>query len=99
MACRGVAVVWVWQEAKSSGKLQEAKTQLEKKCEELEWRLSLEKKLRVSRKSLPLRFLFTAYTLLYCSHCRSHSLFLSVPRPSLQVVRTYRFSMKCTLTC
>ena len=38
---------FVVQAAKETGALQEAKTKLEKRCEELTWRLQLEKRLRV----------------------------------------------------
>lgn len=38
------------QEARQTGALQAAKTKLEKQCEELTWRLQLEKRMRVSEK-------------------------------------------------
>ena len=40
------------QEARQMGNLQEAKTKLEKQCEELTWRLQLEKRMRVRSLSM-----------------------------------------------
>jgi len=48
------------QEARETGALKEAKDKLEKKVEELTWRVQLEKRLRVS-------FLLTSLFLLICS--------------------------------
>lgn len=48
-----MANIFVLQEARDTGALKEAKDKLEKRVDELTWRLDIEKHLRVSDKLTP----------------------------------------------